>query len=627
MPETPDFTAPEPVSAPAENVPAFDAKAFLATLPELPGVYRMLDAEGKVLYVGKAKSLKKRVASYFRENLPSPRIALMVRQIARVETTVTRSEGEALLLENNLIKRLAPRYNILFRDDKSYPYIVITRDEAPRLGFFRGTPDRRDDYFGPFPSSSAVRESIALLQRMFRLRTCEDSVFQNRSRPCLLYQIKRCSGPCVGLVSADDYARDVRYAALFLNGRQQEVIGRLGEAMQDAVAELAFEKAAVLRDQIQSLRRVQEKQYVESVKGEDVDILAVLSEDGLVCVNLAMVRGGRHLGDRAHFPSNAAGSDPAEVLTAFLYQHYANHPAPERLYLNVAVTDEELAPTLSETAGHGVRLSTARQAMHKAWVEMAEQNASLAIRARRSLLTRQEGRIEALRVALALDAADDAEEGSEMRVECFDISHLQGESTVASCVVFHGSGMRKSDYRRFNIKGVEPGDDYAAIRQAVLRRYEKIAVGDGVAPNLILIDGGKGQLAVAVDALEELGLAHLPIVGVAKGEARKPGLETLIFADGREPVQLPMDHPALHLIQEIRDEAHRFAVSGHRAQRSKTRRTSRLDEIVGIGPQRRKALIAHFGGLQGIAAADIEQLSGVPGISRELAERIFQALH
>lgn len=627
MPETPDFTAPEPVSAPAENVPAFDAKAFLATLPELPGVYRMLDAEGKVLYVGKAKSLKKRVASYFRENLPSPRIALMVRQIARVETTVTRSEGEALLLENNLIKRLAPRYNILFRDDKSYPYIVITRDEAPRLGFFRGTPDRRDDYFGPFPSSSAVRESIALLQRMFRLRTCEDSVFQNRSRPCLLYQIKRCSGPCVGLVSADDYARDVRYAALFLNGRQQEVIGRLGEAMQDAVAELAFEKAAVLRDQIQSLRRVQEKQYVESVKGEDVDILAVLSEDGLVCVNLAMVRGGRHLGDRAHFPSNAAGSDPAEVLTAFLYQHYANHPAPERLYLNVAVTDEELAPTLSETAGHGVRLSTARQAMHKAWVEMAEQNASLAIRARRTLLTRQEGRIEALRVALALDVADDAEEGSEMRVECFDISHLQGESTVASCVVFHGSGMRKSDYRRFNIKGVEPGDDYAAIRQAVLRRYEKIAVGDGVAPSLILIDGGKGQLAVAVDALEELGLAHLPIVGVAKGEARKPGLETLVFADGREPVQLPMDHPALHLIQEIRDEAHRFAVSGHRAQRSKTRRTSRLDEIVGIGPQRRKALIAHFGGLQGIAAADIEQLSGVPGISRELAERIFQALH
>ena len=627
MPETPDFTAPEPVSAPAENVPAFDAKAFLATLPELPGVYRMLDAEGKVLYVGKAKSLKKRVASYFRENLPSPRIALMVRQIERVETTVTRSEGEALLLENNLIKRLAPRYNILFRDDKSYPYIVITRDEAPRLGFFRGTPDRRDDYFGPFPSSSAVRESIALLQRMFRLRTCEDSVFQNRSRPCLLYQIKRCSGPCVGLVSADDYARDVRYAALFLNGRQQEVIGRLGEAMQDAVAELAFEKAAVLRDQIQSLRRVQEKQYVESVKGEDVDILAVLSEDGLVCVNLAMVRGGRHLGDRAHFPSNAAGSDPAEVLTAFLYQHYANHPAPERLYLNVAVTDEELAPTLSETAGHGVRLSTARQAMHKAWVEMAEQNASLAIRARRSLLTRQEGRIEALRVALALDAADDAEEEGEMRVECFDISHLQGESTVASCVVFHGSGMRKSDYRRFNIKGVEPGDDYAAIRQAVLRRYEKIAVGDGVAPSLILIDGGKGQLAVAVDALEELGLAHLPIVGVAKGEARKPGLETLIFADGREPVQLPMDHPALHLIQEIRDEAHRFAVSGHRAQRSKTRRTSRLDEIVGIGPQRRKALIAHFGGLQGIAAADIEQLSGVPGISRELAERIFQALH
>ena len=627
MPETPDSSAPETLSAPAAGVPAFDAKAFLATLPELPGVYRMLDAEGRVLYVGKAKSLKKRVASYFRENLSSPRIALMVRQIAGVETTVTRSEGEALLLENNLIKRLAPRYNILFRDDKSYPYIVITRDEAPRLGFFRGTPDRRDDFFGPFPSSAAVRESIALLQRMFRLRTCEDSVFQNRSRPCLLYQIKRCSGPCVGLVSADDYARDVRFAALFLNGRQQEVIGRLGETMQQAVAELAFEKAAVLRDQIQSLRRVQEKQYVESTKGEDVDILAVLNDAGLVCVNLAMVRGGRHLGDRAHFPSNAAGSDPGEVLTAFLYQHYANHPAPERLYLNVAIDDEELAPTLSETAGHVVRLVAARQTMHKAWVEMAEQNALLAIRARRSLQLRQEGRIEALCTALDLDVADAREEGGEVRIECFDISHLQGESTVASCVVFHGSGMRKSDYRRFNIKGIEPGDDYAAIRQAVLRRYEKIAAGEGVAPTLILIDGGKGQLRVAVDAMEELGLAHLPLVGVAKGEARKPGLETLVFADGREPVQLPMDHPALHLIQEIRDEAHRFAVSGHRAQRSKTRRTSRLDEIAGIGPLRRKALIAHFGGLQGIAAADVEQLSCVPGISRELAERIFQALH
>ena len=610
----------------AESLPSFDAKTFLPTLPDLPGVYRMLDEAGKVLYVGKAKSLKKRVASYFRDNLPSPRIALMVRQIARVETTVTRSEGEALLLENNLIKSLAPRYNILFRDDKSYPYIVITRGRFPRLGFFRGTPDRRDDYFGPFPSSTAVRESINLLQRMFQLRTCEDSVFNNRSRPCLLHQIKRCSGPCVDLVASEDYAQDAHLATLFLNGRQQEVIGRLSEVMQKAAAELAFEKAAQLRDQIQSLRRVQEKQYIESSQGEDVDILAAMEDMGLVCVNLAMVRGGRHLGDRAHFPSNAGGSEPVEVLSAFLFQHYSAHPAPERLFLNLALEGTEVAPAISEMAGHPVRIVQARQTMHKAWVSMAEQNALLSIRARRSLLSRQESRLAALRELLDLTEGGDEAWGGEMRIECFDISHLQGESTVASCVVFQGSGMRKSEYRRFNIKDVVPGDDYAAVRQAVQRRYEKVVEGESLAPSLILIDGGKGQLGVAVAALEELGLAHLPILGVAKGEARKPGMETLIFADGREPVQLRTDHPALHLIQEIRDEAHRFAVSGHRAQRSKTRRTSRLDEIAGIGPQRRKALIAHFGGLQGIVAAGIEQLSAVPGISQELAERIYQAL-
>ena len=603
----------------------FDARSFLATLPELPGVYRMLDAEGKLLYVGKAKSLKKRVASYLRESQPSPRIGLMVQQIARVETTVTRSEGEALLLENNLIKTLAPRYNILFRDDKSYPYIVVTRGRSPRLGFFRGTPDRENDYFGPFPSSVAVRESITLLQRMFRLRTCEDSVFHNRSRPCLLYQIKRCSGPCVDLVTPDDYAQDVHVATLFLNGRHQEVIGRLSAAMQKAAEEMAYERAAVLRDQIQSLRRVQEKQYVESAEGEDADIAAVVVMEGMVCVNLAMVRGGRHLGDRAHFPSNATGSQPAEVLSAFLCQHYSNHPAPTLLYLNHPLVGEDLVALLAEITGHTMRLATARRTMHKSWVAMAEQNASIAIQARRRLLSRQAGRVDALRELLGWPEVE-SEEGGEFRIECFDISHLQGESTVGSCVVYQGDGMRKSDYRRFNVKDIVAGDDYAAIRQVVQRRYEKVAEGESVAPSLILIDGGKGQLAVAVAALEELGLGHLQIVGVAKGEARKPGLETLIFSDGREPVQLPMDHPALHLIQEVRDEAHRFAVSGHRAQRSKTRRTSRLDEIAGIGPQRRKALIAHFGGLQGIAAAEIEQLSAVSGISRELAERIYQAL-
>ena len=601
----------------------FDAKTLLATLTELPGVYRMIDIGGQVLYVGKAKNLKKRVSSYFRENHPSPRIALMVAQIASVETTVTRSEAEALLLENNLIKSLAPRYNILFRDDKSYPYIVITRDDFPRLGFFRGNTDRKSDYYGPFPSSTAVRESINLLQKMFRLRTCESSVFNNRTRPCLLYQIKRCSGSCVDLIDRESYAQDVHMAALFLQGRQQEVIGRLSEAMERAAAELAFEKAALLRDQIQSLRRVQDKQYVESSKGEDVDVVVVVCEDGMLCVNLAMVRGGRHLGDKPQFPSNAGDFSPAEVLSAFICQHYSMHPIPSRIYLNVAVPDQDLALALAELAKRPVPVIEPRHTMQKVWVEMAEQNARLAIFARKNVQSRQSSRLEALQELLTLEP----EEGEEIRIECFDISHTQGESAVASCVVYQGSGMRKSEYRRFNIQGIQPGDDYAAIRQAVSRRYEKVLTGEGIAPTLILIDGGKGQLGSAISALNELGLSHLSIIGVAKGEARKPGLENLIFADGREPVQLAPEHPALHLIQEIRDEAHRFAIAGHRAQRSKSRRTSRLDEIPGIGPQRRKALIAHFGGLQGVTNAGVDQLSAVSGISRDLAEKIYTALH
>ena len=601
----------------------FDAKTLLATLTELPGVYRMLDAADNVLYVGKAKNLKKRVSSYFRENHPSPRIALMVAQIAKVETTITRSEAEALLLENNLIKSLSPRYNILFRDDKSYPYIILTRDRCPRLGFFRGNTDRKSDFFGPFPSSLAVRDSINLLQRMFRLRTCENSVFNNRSRPCLLYQIKRCSGPCVDLVTPEAYAQDVRMASMFLQGRQQEVIGRLSAAMEEAASELAFEQAAVLRDQIQSLRQVQDKQYVESNKGEDVDVVVVVEESGMICVNLAMVRGGRHLGDKPQFPSNAGNSAPSEVLSAFLSQHYLTHPIPMRIYLNILLLDKEVVDALAELAKRPVPVLEPRQTMQKVWVEMAEQNARLAILARRNTLSRQSSRLAALHELLGLDN----EEGKETRIECFDISHTQGESTVASCVVYQGTGMRKGEYRRFNIQGVQPGDDYAAIRQAVQRRYEKVASGDSIAPTLILIDGGRGQVNMAFSVLQELGLSYLPLVGVAKGEGRKPGLESLIFADAREPVQLEPEHPALHLIQEIRDEAHRFAVSGHRAQRSKTRRTSRLEEIAGIGPVRRKALIAHFGGLQGISNAGVDQLTSVPGISRDLAETIYTALH
>jgi len=602
---------------------AFDAKSLLATLTDLPGVYRMIDGNGEVLYVGKAKNLRKRVASYFREHHPSPRIALMVARIASVETTVTRSEAEALLLENNLIKSLTPRYNILFRDDKSYPYIVLTNATYPQLAFFRGTTDRRADYFGPFPSSVAVRESIHLLQKMFRLRTCDNAVFNNRSRPCLLYQIRRCSAPCVGLIDAARYADDVRLASMFLQGRQRDVIDSLTQLMDAAASRLAFEQAAVYRDQIQSLRQVQEKQYVESGRDGDVDIVAAVAEDGLNCVNLAMVRGGRHLGDRPQFPANAADSSPLEALTAFLYQHYLAHPMPPRILLNLALPDGEVAASLAAMAAVRVRVSQARFTVQRIWVEMAEQNARLAITARRVALSRQEARLDELCRTLGLEV----EPGQEARIECFDISHTQGECTVASCVVYQGSGMRRSEYRRFNIADVQAGDDCAAIRQAVQRRYEKLSAGEGVLPTLVLIDGGSGQVGAAAAALEELGLSHLPLLGVAKGEARKPGLETLVFADARKPLQLPPGNPALHLIQEIRDEAHRFAVTGHRARRGKAGRSSSLDEISGIGPKRRKALIARFGGLQGISDAGVDQLTAVPGISRELAEKIYAALH
>lgn len=602
---------------------AFDAKAFLATLTELPGIYRMFDAGGALLYVGKAKNLKRRVASYFRENLSSPRIAHMVGQIASVETTTTRTEAEALLLENNLIKSQSPRYNILFRDDKSYPYIVLTRQPAPRLGFFRGNPDRKADFFGPFPSSGAVRDSIHLLQKMFRLRTCEDSVFANRSRPCLLFQIKRCSGPCVDLISDEAYARDVQLASMFLLGKQQEVIQRLTTAMEAASAQLAFEQAAVLRDQIQSLHQIQEKQFVSSSKGEDVDVIVAVRERGVLCVNLAMIRGGRHLGDRPLFPSNATDSQPDDAVDAFVRQHYAVHPAPARLLVVPVANEEErqeMEGALTELAGHPVTMHEARSQVHRAWVDMAMQNARLAVLARCQASAQQAHRLGALQEALALTEP-------VSRIECFDISHTQGESAVASCVVYQDDGMKKADYRRFNIRDIQPGDDYAAMRQAVERRYERVATGEARAPDLILIDGGKGQVGSAFAALSELGLSEIPMLGVAKGEGRKPGLETLIFADGREPLQLPAEHPALHLIQEIRDEAHRFAITGHRARRAKPRKTSTLESLPGVGPARRKALVTRFGGLSGVRAATIEQLADVPGISRDLAEIIYTALH
>ncbi len=601
----------------------FDAKAFLATLTELPGVYRMLDANAAVLYVGKAKNLKKRVSSYFRGNVSSPRIAHMVSQIATVETTPTRTEAEALLLENNLIKSLAPRYNILFRDDKSYPYIALTKSQFPRLSFYRGNPDRKADYFGPYPSAWAVRDSIHLMQKIFRLRTCEDSVFSNRSRPCLLFQIKRCSGPCVGLIKPDDYANDVQLASMFLLGKQHEVARRLNQAMEAASNQLAFEQAAVYRDLIQSLHQVQEKQFVSSSKGEDVDILVVAKEAGQLCVNLAMIRGGRHLGDRPFFPTNAADSDAADVCAAFLRQHYAVHPAPLRVLVNPLPAEDEpgeAAAALAEFAGRAIPLQEARGLTQKAWVEMAMQNARLAILARNQATAQQEKRLAALQQALDLTEP-------VARIECFDISHTMGEATVASCVVYQDNRMKNADYRRFNIRDIQPGDDYAAMRQAVTRRYDGIAAGEGTAPDLILIDGGKGQVGCAFSALADLGLSHIPLIGVAKGEGRKPGLESIIFPDGREPLQLDAGDPALHLIQEIRDEAHRFAITGHRARRAKARKTSKLESLPGIGPARRKALVARFGGLMGVLDANADQLAEVPGISRDMAEKIYSALH
>jgi excinuclease ABC subunit C len=596
----------------------FDAREFLSTLTEAPGVYRMLDGEGGVLYVGKAKNLKKRVSSYFQKTALSPRIRLMLQQVANVEITATRSEAEALILENTLIKKLAPKYNILFRDDKSYPYICLTGHEFPRLAYHRGALDRKSRYFGPFPSGLAVRESIQLLQRTFLLRTCEDSVFTHRSRPCLMHQIKRCKAPCVGLISAEDYGRDVRLAELFLRGRQGEVIERLTRQMDESASALRFEDAAALRDQIRALQAVLHRQFVSSTGEEDVDILAVASDGKESCVNLAMVRGGLHLGDRAYFATQATGgeADRAEVMSAFIRQHYAEHPLPPRIIVEHDIGEESIAGM----AGKVAAASLPRSEMERAWLAMAEKNARLSFEARRLSRRRAGGRLAALQEVLAL--AD-----SPHRIECFDISHTMGEGTVASCVVCADGLMKKGDYRRFNITDIEPGDDYAAMRQALTRRYEKVATGESPAPDLILIDGGKGQHRVAREVLSELGLDHLVTVGVAKGEGRKPGLETL-FVHGRpEPLQLPFDHIGFHLIQEIRDEAHRFAIAGHRAKRAKPRSRSKLEDVPGIGPAKRRSLLAHFGGLDGVMAATVEDLCRAGGISRRLAEVVHAHLH
>jgi excinuclease ABC subunit C len=598
----------------------FDPAELLAGLPHLPGVYRMLNGAREVLYVGKARDLKKRVSSYFQKTQLSPRIILMLTQVETIETTVTRSEAEALLLENNLIKGLTPKYNILFRDDKSYPYIVLTGHASPRLAFHRGAQQVKNQYFGPFPNSMAVRDSIHLLQKIFRLRTCEDSVFNHRSRPCLLHQIKRCSAPCVRLIPPEQYHDDVRQAAEFLAGHEQALLEGLERKMIAAAAARQYEAAALYRDQIQALRKVQERQFVESGSEAEADVVALAAKNGLTCVNLTMIRGGRHLGDRSLFPQNAEGHTPDVILEAFLTQHYADKPIPPLVLLNVELDAETLGSLLSEQARHPVRIVTRSIGERRVWVNMAEKNALLAIDQRLSQHATQETRLAALIEALGLP------EGIG-RIECFDISHTMGEATVASCVVYDQTAMRNSEYRRFNISGIQPGDDYAAMRVALTRRYQKIAAGEGKRPDLILIDGGKGQVGIAHEVLSELGLNEIELVGVAKGPERKAGMEELIFADARLPIQLTPDHPGLHLIQQIRDEAHRFAITGHRARRGKARMQSVLDEIEGIGPKRRQMLLTRFGGVKGVSNASIDELAKVEGISQALAEKIHALLH
>lgn len=652
-----------------DTPPMFDPKALVASLPLLPGIYRMLDKRGQILYVGKAGQLKKRVASYFQKTDISPRIRLMVSHIANIEITVTDTEAEALLLENNLIKSLKPRYNILFRDDKSYPYILLTGHQFPRLAYYRGATDKRNQYFGPYPNSHAAKESIQLLQKIFRIRTCEDGVFANRTRPCLLHQIHRCTAPCVGLITAEQYSIDTHNASMLLQGKQSEVEAGLRAAMDEAAEQQRYELAAAMRDQLQALHTVQQKQFMESGRATDADIIAVAELQGALCVNLAMVRGGRHLGDKSFFPQNVAGQNMAgqnivsrnikhfnvdmqnddhpvaetqlisEVLEAFLTQHYLNNSVPPLILISEKIASPALEALLSAQVGHVVSIKQPISGERKQWMEMALKNAMLALQQRAGQQIGQLARLEKLRGLLGLPELS--------RIECFDISHTMGTATIASCVVYENLAMRNSEYRRYNITGITGGDDYAAMRQALLRRYQtlqdeafntqkpktdkllnrELKAVPGKHPDLILIDGGAGQLGIARDVMQQLGLTDIPIVGVAKGVTRKAGMEQLFLPQHEKPLQLSPDNPALHLIQQIRDEAHRFAISGHRAKRGKAQTASMLEEISGVGERRRRNLLARFGGLQGVRQASVSELAQVEGISLALAEKIYQQLH
>ena len=611
---------------PSAQPPPFDGKAFVSTLTSSPGVYRHFDAAGELLYVGKAGNLRKRVGSYFLKPRMEPRIAAMVAQIARVEVTVTRTEGEALLLESQLIKSLKPRYNILLRDDKSYPYIYLSSGEDyPRLAFHRGARNLPGRYFGPYPSTYAVRESLSLMQKLFKVRQCEDSYFRNRSRPCLQHQIGRCSAPCVGLISVEDYRNDVRHAEMFLEGRSNAVIDELAEAMERASKALQFERAAKLRDQVATLRQLQAQHHVQGASA-DMDVIACRIEAGIACVSVLFFRNGISLGTRDFFPRLPLDAEPADVLTQFIAQYYLDRPVPRELILGETLADQAiLTELLTQHAGRAIELKSSVRGDRAQFLQMAERNAQASLTAR--LASRQTLGMRFNDLQKVLDLA-----APPRRIECFDISHTMGELTVASCVVFGPEGPEKSHYRRFNIAGITPGDDYAAMHQALTRRFRKVAEGEGARPDVLLIDGGSGQVAQALDVLKGLGVSGIEVVGVAKGPGRRAGEETLVLArlasgsPGRE-LHPGSSSPALHLVAAVRDEAHRFAISGHRKRREKARERSVLEDVPGIGARRRSALLKAFGGMQGVEGAGIEELMQVKGIDRGLAERIYASLH
>ncbi len=606
--------------------PAFDAEHFLQELTSKPGVYQMQDAAGIVIYVGKAKNLKKRVSSYFRKTGQTPKTQVMVSQIANIEILVTHTESEALLLENNLIKNLKPRYNILLRDDKSYPYIFLSdQDKFPRLAFHRGARKKKGRYFGPFPNGHSVKSSLNLLQKLFPVRQCEDSFYKNRSRACLQYQIKRCSAPCVGLVSEADYAEDVRHTILFLEGKSNQVIDELIKRMDEAAAQLEYEKAAIHRDQIVSLRRLQETQYVSNEKG-DLDVIAIEYQQGIACIQVFFIRDGLNLGNKSFFPKNARHQTVSELLSAFIAQFYLSSLKTDRLIPSLILVshpfeDQALIETvLKEQSGHKIEIRDKVRGERLRWLQMAQANAQTALLSRLSNKASVVERFEELQKALNMDTVPE-------RLECFDISHSSGEATVASCVVFDQSGPLKSDYRRFNIDNITPGDDYAAMHQALTRRYIRAAKGEGKLPDLLVIDGGKGQVKQARDVLEELQLNSVRIIGITKGEGRKAAHDTLLLSETNEKVILPLNSKAMHLLQHIRDEAHRFAITGHKTRRAKARKTSQLEKISGLGPKRRQELLKQFGGLQEVARAGVEDLAKIKGISKSLAQKIYDHFH